>query len=103
MANGNNGGSFITGFLLGGVVGAIVGILVAPRAGSETRAQLLDQGAVLRERAEEMVGSTMETVRERVAPVTDAVAAHVPGRTSNRPENPLPIPSALSGSASSPP
>ena len=79
MANGNNGGSYITGFLLGGVVGAIVGILVAPRAGSETRAQLLDQGAALRERAEEMVGSTMETVRESVAPVIDAVAAHVPG------------------------
>ncbi len=97
MANGENGGSFVTGFLLGGVVGAIVGILVAPRSGAETRAQLLDQSEVLRERAEEMaarmrdnVGPTvdsvrehvnpaMETVRDRVAPMTEAVAARVPG------------------------
>ena len=29
MARNDNGGSFITGFLLGGIIGAVVGILLA--------------------------------------------------------------------------
>ena len=47
MANGN-GNSFITGFLIGGVVGAVVGIMLAPKSGSETRAELLEQSEALR-------------------------------------------------------
>ena len=102
MANDDSGGSFVTGFLLGGIVGAIVGILLAPKAGSETRAELAQQTEALRERAEEVaakvreaigptvevvrehVGPAMEGVRERVAPVAEAVTARV-GRGTSRP------------------
>ena len=93
MANGENGGSFITGFVLGGIVGAVVGIMLAPKSGAETRADLLEQSEALRARAEELaanvrerVGPTVETVRERVAPVAEQVATRV-RRGTGRPEN----------------
>jgi|GEM_PF-2952851 hypothetical protein len=75
MANNDDGGTFVVGFLLGGIIGAIVGILLAPKAGSETRAELAGQSEVWRDRAEEIaarvrerVGPAVVGVRERVAP-----------------------------------
>ena len=72
MANGN-GNSFISGFLIGGLVGAVVGVMLAPKSGSETRAELIEQSEALRVRGEELaarvrerVGPAVETVRERV-------------------------------------
>ncbi len=80
MANGN-GGSFISGFLIGGLVGAIVGILLAPKSGSETRADLLEQSEALRLRGEELaarvrerVGPAVDSVRERVQPVASQIS-----------------------------
>ena len=54
MANNDDGGNFIAGFLFGGIVGVIVGILLAPKAGVETRAELSGQSEVWRDRAEEI-------------------------------------------------
>ena len=78
MANNDDGGTFMTGFLFGGIIGAIVGILLAPKSGSETRAELAGQSEVWRDRAEEIaarvrerVGPAVEGVRERVAPGLD--------------------------------
>jgi gas vesicle protein len=75
MANNDDSGTFMAGFLFGGIIGAIVGILLAPKAGSETRAELAGQSEVWRDRAEEIaarvrerVGPAVEGVRERVAP-----------------------------------
>ena len=99
MADSDSGSSFITGFLVGGIVGAVVGILLAPKPGSETRAELLVQSEALRERAEELaarvrervgpavegvrgrVGPAVEGVRERVAPVAERVASRGRRRT----------------------
>jgi gas vesicle protein len=84
MANGDSGGSFITGFVVGGIVGAIVGIMLAPKSGSETRTDLLEQSEALRARAEELaarvrerVGPTVDSMRERVSPVAEQVSARV--------------------------
>jgi len=81
MASNDNGGNFITGFILGGLIGAIVGILMAPKAGSETRADLLVQSETLRRRTEELaaqareqIGPAVESVRERVGPAVERVA-----------------------------
>ena len=41
MANDNGG--FSLGFLVGGVIGVAVGILIAPKSGSETRAELAER------------------------------------------------------------
>ena len=97
MANDESGSSFVAGFVLGGIVGAIVGILLAPKPGSETRADLLIQSETLRTRAEDLaarvreqvgptvegvrerIGPAMEGVRERVTPVAERVAATVSG------------------------
>jgi gas vesicle protein len=83
MAN-DNGGGFVIGFLLGGVIGAVVGILLAPKPGSETRAEIMGQSEAWRERAEELaaqlrerVGPTVETMRERVGPAVEGVRERV--------------------------
>jgi gas vesicle protein len=80
MANNDSRGSFIMGFLVGGIVGAAVGLLMAPKSGAETRAELAEQSDVWRTRAEEMaarvregVGPTMDTMRERVGPAVDTM------------------------------
>ena len=95
MANDDDGGNFIAGVLFGGSVGVIVGVLLAPKAGAETRAELAGQSEVWRERAEEIaarvrervgpavegvrerVAPAMESMRERVAPVADAINARM--------------------------
>ena len=90
MAN-DDGGNFMTGFVLGGIIGAVVGILLAPKPGLETRADLLEQSDILRSRAEELAarardrfGPTVEGMRERVGPVAGRVASRVAG-TSTKP------------------
>ena len=79
MANGN-GSSFISGFVIGGLVGAVVGILLAPKSGSETRSDLIEQSEALRLRGEELaakvrerVGPAVDSVRERVQPVAGQI------------------------------
>ena len=77
MAGKGNAGSFLIGF----AVGAVVGLLLAPKPGAETRADLADYGEVVRERAEEVaarvrerMGPSVETIREAVAPVIEQMA-----------------------------
>jgi len=84
MANNDDGGNFIAGFLFGGIVGVIVGILLAPKAGSETRAELAGQSEVWRDRAEEIaarvrerVGPAVEGMRERVTPAVEGMRERV--------------------------
>jgi gas vesicle protein len=77
MAGKGNAGSFLIGF----VVGTVVGLLLAPKPGAETRADLADYGEVVRERAEEAaarvrerMGPSVESIREAVAPVIEQMA-----------------------------
>ena len=73
MANSDNGGSFVSGFLMGGIVGTVIGILLAPKPGSETRADLVEQSETMRARAEELAAR----VRERVGPAVEGVRDRV--------------------------
>ena len=63
----NDNGGFTTGLLIGGIIGTVIGILIAPKSGSETRAQLLEQSEYWKGKAEEL----SETVRDRVAPTIE--------------------------------
>ena len=79
MANNGGGVSFALGFLVGGIAGIAAGLLLAPRTGSDTRAEIAGQSEAWRNRAEEMaanfrdrVGPTMDSARERVYPTIDA-------------------------------
>lgn len=81
MADNDNGGSFITGFLMGGIVGAVIGLLLAPKPGSQTRADLMDQSETWRIRAEEIAAR----VRESVAPVIEGMReSGTPGAEGDR-------------------
>ena len=84
MANNESGASFVLGFLVGGLVGAAVGLMLAPRSGSDTRAELVGRSEAWRNRAEEMaanfrerVGPTVDSARERVSPAMDAARERV--------------------------
>ena len=84
MAEDDGGWSFVSGFFLGAIIGGVAGILLAPKAGSETRAELREQSETWRARAEELaakareqLGPTMEGIRERVGPTVEGVRERV--------------------------
>ena len=84
MADNDSGWSFTTGFLIGSIAGAVAGILLAPKPGAQTRAELMEQSEVWRTRAEELaarvrerVGPTVEDMRERIGPTVEGVRERV--------------------------
>lgn len=64
MANGS-GDSFLAGVILGGIAGFAVGILLAPKSGSEMRADLLDRTDSAREQFWDRTGSAREEIMDR--------------------------------------
>ena len=64
MANGS-GDSFLAGVILGGIAGFAVGILLAPKSGSEMRADLLDRTDSAREQIWDRTGSAREQIWDR--------------------------------------
>ena len=84
MADNDSGWSFTAGFLIGAIAGGIAGVLLAPKPGAETRAQLVQQSETWRTRAEEAaasvrerVGPTVDEIRDRVQPVAEHLSARV--------------------------
>ena len=87
----NNSGGFVTGLLIGGIIGGLVGLLLAPKSGAETRAELLKKGEVWRTQADEMAadmrsrgmahvgdmsqrfGPAVDSLRERGSATLDTV------------------------------
>jgi len=87
MASENKGPGFGTGLILGGIIGALVGLLLAPRPGEETRAQVMESTAGLRHRAEELTAEARERLRE-VIEEGRAVASRIrPGQEGNHPDD----------------
>ncbi len=64
MANGS-GDSFLAGVILGGIAGFAVGVLLAPKSGSEMRADLLDRTDSAREQFWDRTGSAREEIMDR--------------------------------------
>jgi gas vesicle protein len=69
---------FLFGLLVGFALGLAVGLLMAPQTGEETRAQLNEQGIMLRDRSQSLGGQVLgrasglsEQVRNRA---TDALS-----------------------------
>lgn len=84
MAEHDNGGSFVIGFLVGGIVGAAIGLMLAPKTGADTRQLITQRSDAWRSRAEEMaanlsgqVGPAIDSARERVAPTIENVRSRV--------------------------
>ncbi len=64
MANGS-GDSFLAGVILGGIAGFAVGVLLAPKSGSEMRADLIDRTDSAREQIWDRTGSAREQFMDR--------------------------------------
>ncbi len=61
-----SGPGFGAGLILGSLIGVLAGVLMAPKPGEETRAQVMEKTAGLRERAEELAGEARGLIREAV-------------------------------------
>ena len=82
MAENDSGWSFMTGFLIGAIAGGIAGVVMAPRPGTETRANLIERSGTWRARAEEaaanlkdIVGPAVDDIREKIVPVAEQFSA----------------------------
>ena len=98
MASNDSSGSFVLGFLVGGIVGAAVGLLLAPKSGQDTRAELIERSEAWRGRAEEMAAElraraapTVETARERIAPAVETARERVAPAVETARERVTPI------------
>lgn len=60
---------FLFGVLLGFALGVAAGLLMAPQTGEDMRAQLGEQGIMLRDRSTSLTGQ----LRERTAGLTDQI------------------------------
>ena len=99
MADNDSGWSFMTGFLLGAIAGGIAGIVMAPKPGTETRANLVERGETWRTKAEEaaanfkdIVGPAVDEFNRRESrtgvsePPSDSVSVSDPTPTDIGPE-----------------
>jgi gas vesicle protein len=69
MAERDEFGAFLIGFIIGGLTGAAISLLMAPQSGEDTREYLKDQAIVLRDKAQETAQVTAEQVGTRAADV----------------------------------
>ena len=80
MAKNDSSGAFVLGLVLGGVIGAMAGLLLAPKSGVETRAELMERGEAWRVRADVMAAEMrargldeFNRMNERVGPAVDTL------------------------------
>ena len=69
MAERDEFGAFLIGFIIGGLSGAAISLLMAPQSGEETREYIKDQAIVLRDKAQETAQTTAEQVNVRATEV----------------------------------
>ena len=65
------------GFLVGGIIGGFLGLLLAPKPGAQTRAELMEMGDAWRTRADEIAAQMAAEMRSRGVPDMSAVGERV--------------------------
>ncbi|MCX6053968.1 MAG: YtxH domain-containing protein [Chloroflexi bacterium] len=70
MADNDNFGSFLIGFVVGGITGALVALLYAPQTGEETRTVIKEKAIELKDKT---VDSLDDTYKKAELAATDAV------------------------------
>jgi len=70
MAERDNFGTFLIGFLVGGITGAVISLLYAPQSGEQTRAVIKDKAIELYDKSSETIE---ETYKKAELAATDAV------------------------------
>ena len=64
MSNENKASDFVAGLVIGGFIGAAIALLLAPRPGDETIAQLRERGIELKDRAVDLSSEARKRVSE---------------------------------------
>ena len=90
MASDNRGPGFGTGLILGAVIGTLAGLLLAPRPGEETRAQMKERTAGLRGKAEVFASEARERLREVVEEGRVVASRIMTGHEESAPEESSP-------------
>ena len=62
MAERDEFGAFLIGFIIGGLTGAAISLLMAPQSGEETREYLRERAIELRDKAQETAQTTYDQV-----------------------------------------
>ncbi len=69
----SSGMSVVTGLLLGGLIGAGVALLMAPRSGDETRAEIRNKAMEYRDRTKDVVNETVSQAKSKAGDLKDGV------------------------------
>ena len=69
----------LSGFLIGSAIGAATALLLAPRSGDETRAEIRDKAIELRDHATETVKDTVSQAKSKMDDVKGSVREKVEG------------------------
>jgi gas vesicle protein len=68
-----SGPSVVTGLLIGGLIGAGVALLMAPRSGEETRAEIRNKAMEYRDRTKEVVNDTVSQAKSKADELKEGV------------------------------
>ena len=68
-----SGMSVVTGLLVGGLIGAGVALLMAPRSGEETRAEIREKAMEYRDRTKDVVNETVSQAKSKAGELKEGV------------------------------
>jgi gas vesicle protein len=68
-----SGMSVVTGLLIGGLIGAGVALLMAPRSGEETRAELRNKAMEYRDRTKDALNETVSQAKSKAGEIQQGV------------------------------
>jgi len=68
-----SGMSVVTGVLIGGLIGAATALLMAPRSGEETRAEIRNKAMEYRDRTRDVVNETVSQARSKADELREGV------------------------------
>ena len=83
MGSDHSGPGFGTGLALGALMGSLVALLLAPRPGEETRSQVMEKTAPLREKAEVLANEARERLKEAIEEGRIVASKIMAGRDDN--------------------
>lgn len=63
----------VTGLVIGGLIGAATALLMAPRTGEETRAEIRNKALEYRDRTRDVVNETVSNARSKVHELKEGV------------------------------
>jgi gas vesicle protein len=68
-----SGKSVVTGLLIGGLIGAVTALLMAPRSGEETRAEIKNKAIEYRDRTRDVVNETVSQAKSKADELKEGV------------------------------